>query len=274
MALSITTDFARDTGCPEPYLREIADAGFSHVHWCHHWNTDFLYSAAEIDQIRDWLHACGLRLLDIHASDGSEKNWASLREYERLSGVELVRNRIDMAAELGADAIVMHLPYLGDAAEKNPAWSQLRKSMDALETHAHHLHIRIALENTSDDSVATIERLFSLYSVDYLGLCFDCGHGNITGHGLDQLEHLKDRLTVVHLHDNDGTGDQHNIPFTGTLDWSRLAGLMATSAYKKPVSLESNLHRSGIQDEREFLARAFAAGTKLTTMIDSARAVA
>jgi hypothetical protein len=36
--LAITSDYAKSTGCPEPHLRQIAEAGFSHVHWCHHWN--------------------------------------------------------------------------------------------------------------------------------------------------------------------------------------------------------------------------------------------
>jgi len=74
MDLSITTDYAADTGSPEPYLRRIADADFSHIHWCHHWDTDFLYSRWEIDQIRHWLQDFGLRLLDLHASAGREKN--------------------------------------------------------------------------------------------------------------------------------------------------------------------------------------------------------
>jgi sugar phosphate isomerase/epimerase len=271
MALSITTDFARDTGNPEPYLREIAEANFTHVHWCHHWNTDFVYCAAEIVQIGAWLHSLGLQLLDIHASDGREKNWTSEREYERQAGVELVRNRIDMASALGADAIVMHVPDFSDPLDEDKRWVQLRKSLDHLEPYARAHHVRIAIENCSDNNVATIERLYELYGPDYLGLCYDCGHGNLTGHGLDQLERLKGRLYVTHLHDNDGTGDQHNIPFTGTVDWPRLAGLLATSSYKKPISLESNMHRSGIGDEREFLQKAFAAGTRLSGMVDVAR---
>ena len=44
--LSITTDYAKDVGDPSPYLRSIAEAGFSHLHWCHQWNTDFLYAAS------------------------------------------------------------------------------------------------------------------------------------------------------------------------------------------------------------------------------------
>lgn len=68
--LSITTDCAADTGDPSPSLRAIAAAGFTHIHWCHHWNTDFLYSTWEIDQIKAWLDECGLQLLDLHGSAG------------------------------------------------------------------------------------------------------------------------------------------------------------------------------------------------------------
>ncbi len=271
MALSITTDFASDVGTPEPYLCEIAEAGFSHIHWCHQWDTDFVYCAAEIDQIGVWLRDLNLKLLDIHASDGREKNWTSWREYERLAGVELVRSRIDMAAALGADAIVMHVPDFTEPRDADRRWAQLLRSLDALQPYARERRVRMAIENGSDNSMATIERLYELYEHDYLGMCYDCGHGNLTGHGLDQLERLKDRLYVVHLHDNDGTGDQHNLPFTGTVDWPRLAGLLANSSYGKPISMESNMHRSGIGDEREFLRKAFEAGTRLSGMVDVAR---
>ncbi len=86
--LSLTTDYASSKGCPESALRRIAEAGFTHVHWCHQWNTDFLYGHAEIAQIGRWLAEFGLGLLDLHASAGVEKNWVSAREYERLAGVE------------------------------------------------------------------------------------------------------------------------------------------------------------------------------------------
>ena len=62
MDLSVTTDYARDTGDPSPHLSRIAEAGFTHVHWCHHWNTDFLYGESEMAQIEEWLSSLGLRL--------------------------------------------------------------------------------------------------------------------------------------------------------------------------------------------------------------------
>ncbi|MDP6124509.1 MAG: hypothetical protein QGH20_01990 [Candidatus Latescibacteria bacterium] len=108
--LSLTTDYAEDKGDPSEYLRRIAEAGFSHTHWCHHWNTDFMYSLGEIEQIGWWLDEFGLKVLDLHGSCGPEKNWGSSKEWERAAGVELVKNRIDMADRLEGDEVIMHIP--------------------------------------------------------------------------------------------------------------------------------------------------------------------
>ena len=267
--LSITTDYVHDTGNPEPYLRDIAAAGFSHLHWCHHWNTDFLYSGYEIEQIAAWLDELGLAMLDIHASHGREKAWGSPREYERLAGVELVENRIAMASRLGSDVIILHLPPLTAPAAggSGDGLALVRSSLDAMMPFARGRGVRIALENMAVDNFDVIEQLFSEYGPDFLGLCYDAGHGNVEGHGLDRLEQVQDRLISVHLHDNDGTGDQHNLLFAGTVDWPRLARILAGSSYEKCVSMELSIGRSGFTDEAAFLQRAFETGTRFAEMI-------
>jgi sugar phosphate isomerase/epimerase len=268
--LSLTTDYMADTGSPEPYLRRIAEAGFSHVHWCHQWNTDFLYEDCEIEQIECWLHRYNLQLTDLHASAGKEKGWGSLREYERQAGVELVANRIRMAARLGSDVIIMHLPDLKDPTTREATWGQLCKSIDALRPTAEPCGVRIAIEN---GPFAEIDKVLSVYEPEYLGLCYDCGHGNLVPDGLDWLTRLKDRLISIHLHDNDGTADQHNLPFWpgGTVDWQRLAGILATSSYTKWVSMESTMKRSGMTDETTWLAQAVQAGQRFAGMIERCR---
>ncbi len=261
MELSVTTDYARDTGDPSADLRCIADAGFSHVHWCHHWNTDFLYSEWEVEQIGKWLAECGLQLLDLHGSAGREKRWASPREYERLAGVELVRNRIEMTAQLGGDVVIMHVP--GDSKSL-----PVRKSLEELEASARAAGVRIAIENGKNFDV--LEQLLSEYDAGYLGLCYDSGHGNLIGTGLLRLEALKERLISVHLHDNDGSRDQHMIPFSGSVDWPQLVRIIAESAYVKPVSMEVSMLNTGIEDEAFFLKQTFEAGTRLAQMISEA----
>jgi sugar phosphate isomerase/epimerase len=270
--LSITTDYVASTGCPEPYLRRIAEAGFSHIHWCHQWCTDFLYSDCEVAQIAAWMRTYNLVLTDLHASAGREKHWGSAVEYERLAGVELVRNRIAMTERLGGDVIIMHLPdHLRDPKQAQDAWDRFGKSLDALEPHAKVHGVRIAIENvpSANDNFAQIEKTLSMYGPDYLGLCYDSGHGNMVSDGMQRLDALKDRLIAVHLHDNDGKADQHKPLFSGTIDWAKLATIIAASAYDKAVSMELSIKNSGIKDEHVFLDEAFTQGTRLTQMIEA-----
>ncbi len=268
---SIATDYRQDTGYPQPFLQAIAEVGFTHVHWCHHWCTDFLYSAPEIDQIHSWLSELGLGVTDLHASAGKEKAWASPLEYERLAGVELVANRLEMSARLGCDVAVLHIPLQPEEeVAVGPYWDCVRRSLDALQTHSARTGVRIALENGGKPaSWLPVQQVFAEYPPEFIGLCYDCGHGNMSGDGLDRLAEQLDRLICIHLHDNDGSGDLHGMPFSGTVDWERLTRLIAQSDYRKWVNLELSQARSGYEDERQFLLDAHAVAERLTAMIEA-----
>ena len=267
--LSMTSDFDSGTGSPEDDLRAIAEAGFTHVHWCHHWCTDFVYSGCEVEQIGRWFGEYGLELTDLHASAGQEKNWTSPREYERQAGVELVRNRMWMAHALGADVIVLHLPPLSDNGSGQDVWDRVFRSLDDLVSAARRHGVCIAFENSPENggNFDAIERILAAYGPDFAGLCYDAGHGNMIRDGLDRLDRVKHRLISVHLHDNDGVSDQHKLPFTGTVDWIRLAALIAGSSYGKWVNLETSMRNMDIAEPREFLRQACEAGTRLDALI-------
>lgn len=266
---SIATDYRESTGSPYPHLRAIAEAGFSHVHWCHQWNTDFLYGDAEIAQIQRWFGELGLQVTDLHASAGREKAWATEREYERLAGVELVCNRLEMTARLESDVAVLHIPEEPEDQTAGVAyWTRVRRSLDDLQDCSRVTGTRIALENGgTPQSWVPIAKVLAEYPPDFVGLCYDCGHGNISGDGLDQLARHTDRLISLHLHDNDGTGDQHLLPFMGTVDWERLTRLISDSCYDKWVNLEVSEARSGYDDERAFLQEALDIANRLTEAI-------
>ncbi|MBI3985597.1 MAG: sugar phosphate isomerase/epimerase [Lentisphaerae bacterium] len=271
--LSMTTDYSGMTHwSPEPYLKRIAEAGFSHVHWCHQWNTDFVYAKPEIAQIDRWLKQYGLKLLDLHASHGVEKKYMSVFEYERLAGVELVKNRLDMTARLGGGVIILHITYSpAQDRHEDLSMEQLRRSLDTLEPYARKRRVRIAIEN---GTFPRIVELFADYGPGFLGLCYDSGHGNALGggSGLDHLDRWKERLISLHLHDNDGTADQHKPPFTGTVDWPRLARIIAFSSYDQCVSMESNMNVYPLKDEAAFLALCFENGMRFQRMIEQERA--
>jgi sugar phosphate isomerase/epimerase len=273
MEAGMTSDYATGTGCPEPYLRHIADAGFTHVHWCHQWCTDFLYSASEIAQIGRWLREYGLELMDLHASHGQEKGWVSAKEYERLAGIELVRNRIEMTATLGADVVILHIPgEPDDPAEATTFRERLWRSIDSLLAPISDCGVRIAFENMIRDNVPLLRDVLLRYSPDSIGICYDAGHGNIRpNEGLQDLETLKDRLISVHLHDNDGTGDQHLPLFDGTVDWRRLADIIASSSYTKAPNLEVAIRSTGLADEKAFLRHTRDGAMRFADMLETAR---
>jgi len=272
MQLSMTTDYVTSAGDPAPSLRRIAEAGFTHVHWCHEWNTDVLYSEDDINRIGECLKGCHLQLLDLHASAGARKNWAGPAEDVRAAGEELVRNRMAMAAQLGSDVIILHIPGKPAAPEDLKRFAgQLHRSLDALTAFGRQCRVKIAIENMANDDFSGLRALFSEYGPESLGLCYDSGHGNIGGQGLNHLDSVKDRLLSVHLHDNDGAGDQHKLPFTGTVDWPRLARIMAAFSYMKCVSSESTMGNTGITDEKVFLRQAVAAEDKFSLMIEVCR---
>jgi sugar phosphate isomerase/epimerase len=265
MQLSMCSDYARSTGNAEQDLRKIAEAGFDGVQWIHQWNTDFIYTKPEIRQIGKWLKTVSLKMFDLHATDGVEKRWYSETEYEREGGVEIVKNRVEMTEALGGTVIVMHIPRL--IPENHGKWQQLRKSIDQLEGFCSKRKIRIAIENIFYDQFNGIAELMANYGPDYMGICYDSGHGNMGGIGLGHLAKLADRLIAIHLHDNNGFDDQHKPLFSGTVDWKRLASIIATSSYQGPLTLETSMRNSGIADEALFLKQEYLDAKKLVAMI-------
>ena len=258
MNISITTDYAGATGAPEPALRRIAGAGFTHIHWCHHFNDDFVYGGYEVDEIKSVVKKLGLRLLDVHGSCGREKRYWSLREYERLEGVELVKNRIELFRALdGEGCVIMHIPYLTadispEAAEmRQREFSSVLRSLDELVPYMETRGVRLALENMPDDTWETLDACFARYPEKTVGLCYDSGHGNwrIRKQIADIARgDRRRRLMALHLNDNGGAADDHQPPFMGTVEWNQLLPVIAGSPYRGPLSFEIVMRQTPFVD--------------------------
>ncbi|HDZ21869.1 hypothetical protein LCGC14_0225990 [marine sediment metagenome] len=261
--LAVRTDYLSDTNDPHPHLRRIAEAGFSHVHWGHQSMTDLVYTPVDVERIKRQLDELGLKLLDLHGAVGPTMCWWSSDDAQRQGGVDLVRNRLRMTADLGGGVVIMHVPGGNDQS----GWDHLHRSLDELRADVGATGVRIALENGPMDAIG---RMLDSFPADAVGMCYDSGHGNLPkADGAAHLDRLKDRLIAVHLHDNDGSGDQHRTPFRGNIDWARLTALIAASSYDKPLSLELALGDD--EDEAAFLQTAFTVGAGLTEMVERNR---
>ncbi len=245
MDISVTTDYCISTGSPEEPVLLIAEAGFSHLHWCHHFSDDFLYSPCEMASIRSLLRDTGLALLDVHGSAGQEKSWSSPVEYERLAGIELVKNRARLFTELeGSGHLIMHLPVIQEhttmeaQAVQRRRFESVLRSLDELAPWLQKEGVPLALENMSDDSWELLETAVSRYPMPWVGICYDSGHGNFPVSQLPQLQLNRHRLTALHLNDNDGRRDLHQPPRMGTVDWERLTDIIADSSHHGPPTFE------------------------------------
>lgn len=302
--LGISSDFAGQSTKTDEIrntLKRISEAGFTHVHWCHEWDGEYLYSVYEMRQIREWFQEFGLRAKSLHASKGSQlrttvrkeqnnrKDYTSFCEYNRLSGVELIQNRLELAYVLGAKEIVLHMyvPYMTFQEEPGTEeifYRQAFRSFDELMPYARERGMRICLENMleapAEEQYKQFDRMFDRYDKEYMGLCLDTGHANVilNQNAADLAKRYQDRIFSVHINDNLGgphvpiadreiltwIADLHLIPGEGSVDWSQMAEVLAASSYELPLVLELNCHD---KDTAEFLRKSHEAGMRLTEQI-------
>ena len=80
------------------------------------------------------------------------------------------------------------------------------------------------------------------------GYCLDVGHANLVGKKLRSfVRALGHRLTVLHLHENNGVLDQHLAPYTQTavintknaMDWEGFIGALREIGYQGSLSFET-----------------------------------
>lgn len=136
-----------------------------------------------------------------------------------------------VCAFFGCPYIVIHgfklACFLGS---EEAEWRETARFIDSIAPLAKEMGITICIENLYDSigghlvegpccnaqkAAERIDDFNGKYGAEVLGFCFDTGHANIVGLDFEGfLTTLGSRLKVLHIHDNDGVSDLHQIPFT------------------------------------------------------------
>jgi len=82
---------------------------------------------------------------------------------------------------------------------------------------------------------------------DYFGLCFDIGHANLTGRNVKEfIKEVGNRLTILHIHDNNGLDDLHMVPYsylmngaTHVCDWPGFVEGLKEIGYNGVIAFET-----------------------------------
>lgn len=101
-----------------------------------------------------------------------------------------------------------------------------------------------------NETIKYIDDLNAIAGERLFGFCLDIGHLLLVGQDTCYwIEKLGDRLETLHVHDNDGVGDDHIIPYMGCCNWDRVVLGLRNIGYKNNFSFEaSNFNRKFPQE--------------------------
>lgn len=176
--------------------------------------------------------------------------------------IKITEKHIAACEYLGCRAIVIH-PWTGSDLRKEEEreinLNTYRRLIPAAKKHG----VTICLENLFinydldcyeggcsyvDEVCWYIDTLNAEAGEDIFGFCLDVGHAVLTGANLYQyITTLGKRLTILHIHDNDGNNDSHMIPFTQMdrrgkrlrIDWEKFIRGLKEIEYEGPISFET-----------------------------------
>ncbi|MBR7127444.1 MAG: sugar phosphate isomerase/epimerase [Lentisphaeria bacterium] len=189
-------------------------------------------------------HAPSGRLLDLNCPDLSFRS-------EMINRHKIVLN---IAASMGVKTVTIHCG-LDFVTKEVPLETHVARTKEALEKlldEAEKCGVIIAIENIwtpncHPDVLLDIKKDFP---TDYLGFCYDSGHANLIDKNhvncFNQtqndwikilnlpevkwedraLEKMLPHVVSCHLHDNDGSCDQHRLIGTGNIDWKHIKKLL------------------------------------------------
>lgn len=160
--------------------------------------------------------------------------------------------------------IVIHgLKLRRQLGTEQAEWEQTQQFIESIAPMAKEMGITICIENLYDgttghlvegpccDAKKAVERIDCInekYHTEVLGFCFDTGHANLVGLDFERFMTTLDyRLKVLHIHDNDGIGDLHQIPFTFTktrennssTDWGGFVRGLRNIHFNQTLSFET-----------------------------------
>lgn len=171
------------------------------------------------------------------------------------------KRAIECTAEAGGEICVIHPDNDKDPEENAEMYLEL---LPFAKEH----NVKIAAENMWNWDLDKDESSFAACSSsesfvqhldavndDYLVACLDIGHAEMRGSGdgaANMVRALGHRLKALHIHDNDRWHDNHQLPFSMSIDYSPIVAALKKIGYDGWFTLEADLYLTAFNADNVF----------------------
>lgn len=224
----------------------IKNAGFDCVML---WWSDKFGRGVGYQKDVDFARNAGLYIENIH-TPVHEQNFLS---FDNLDGESVFQTYLQCVNDCHQNAIetmVIHLP--------NDKYAINNLGMNRLERiikEAEEKEVQVAFENLSN--IQNLALVLKTFSSEKVGYCYDSCHHKNYAPNEDFLKLYGNRLMALHLQDNGGKHNQHQLPFDGSIDWAQVMLKIAQTGYQGATTLEPMNWDYEHLSIREFLKLAY-----------------
>ena len=243
-----TGDLARYNISKFEKVRILHDAGFRYIDLSlYQEKYPDSFSLAEnwkdnIKRLQDYAHSLGMEFVQAHSVGGNPLNKDG--SYEML--LKSTIRSIEVCGMLGIKNTVVHSGVMSGIGkeeyfERNLEFYKLL--FPYMEKH----NVNVLIENGTkanqrDDYFFFTGKDMKEF-IDYAGhpllkACWDTGHANIEGHQYEDIMTLGKDLHAIHFNDNRGKGDEHIMPFLGTMSMDEVMHGLIDSDFDGYFTLE------------------------------------
>ncbi len=243
-------------------VEKLANYGYSSIEvWAdvpQKWSGNF--SEREQRELRETLESFGFES-SVHAPIWDINLASHIAGFRRVS-IKQVKWSMDLARNLGSRLVTLHpghmppypfIPSLRESGKKN-----FLDSLQTLLDYSAETGVPIGLENLplGLSFCYTLDELIDyVNSFENLRVTLDVPHAYVIGKFLqlvdkkkaatppedeiaEAIRKLGNRIINIHLHDNDGSWDQHKVPGEGTINFKPIVEAMKEINYNHLITLE------------------------------------
>lgn len=257
---AIAMDATMEMLLDDAALDALASHGITHL------SVPFALYDLDIPQLQSRAQALksrGLRVITCHLPYGANnREHSTCAEDDAVFGqtIAMWQHYLRRFAYTGLVATPMHTGGCMHPALPSRLRDRLTDTLSQLLPIAQASGVIIALENTFypnppgfsgmdgapigdfprlNDDCALLAEYVKGWNHPNIQACLDVGHTNIFGHDvMTDMKLLTPYLSLLHLHDNDGTRDAHYTPGQGTIPWPEVAQQLKAIDYQGALYAE------------------------------------